>query len=170
MRLFRRIGDIVSANLNEMIDHFEDPEKMLKQAVREMERAVTAALDAAVKVVANEKLLAKQLAENRRQADRWHDRAGQAVDAGDDALARRALTRKVQHEELVAALEDQQAAATETSRKLRRQIDGMRAKLAEAKRKLATLTARKRAAEARKQFHEVTAISGGLAADRKSVV
>ena len=86
------------------------------------------------------------------------------MEAGDDALARRALTRKVQHEKLVAALEDQQAAATEISRKLRRQIDGMRAKLAEAKRKLATLTARKRAAEARKQLLEVTATSGPLAA------
>lgn len=89
------------------------------------------------------------------------------MEAGGDALARRALTRKVQHEELVAALEDQQAAATETSRKLRRQIDGMRAKLAEAKRKLTTLTARKRAAEARKQFLEVTATTGGLAAFSK---
>ena len=156
MRLFRRIGDIISANLNEMIDHFEDPEKMLKQAVREMEQAVAAALDSAVKAVANEKLLSKQLAENRRQAQRWQHRAGEAVATGDDDLARRAITRKIQHEKLVAALEDQHTAAAETSAKLRRQIEGMRAKLTEVKRMLAALIARKRAAETRRQLLCVT--------------
>ncbi len=164
MRLFRRIGDIISANLNEMIDHFEDPEKMLKQAVREMEEAVVAALDGAVKAVANEKLLAKQLAENRRQAQRWQHRAGEAVATGDDDLARRAITRKIQHEKLVAALEDQHTAAAETSAKLRRQIEGMRAKLTEVKRMLAALIARKRAAEARRQLLCVTSSNGGHAA------
>ena len=164
MRLFRRIGDIISANLNEMIDHFEDPEKMLKQAVREMEQAVTAALDSAVKAVANEKLLSKQLAENRRQAQRWQHRAGEAVATGDDDLARRAITRKIQHEKLVAALEDQHTAAAETSAKLRRQIEGMRAKLTEVKRMLAALIARKRAAEARRQLLCVTSSNGGHAA------
>ena len=161
MRLFRRIGDIISANLNEMIDHFEDPEKMLKQAVREMEQAVAAALDSAVMPVANEKLLAKQLAENGHQAERWQQRAEQAVAAGEDNLARRAITRKLQHEKLVAALGDQHAAATETSVKLRRQIEGMRAKLAEAKRKLAALIARKRTAEARRQLLRVTSSISG---------
>jgi len=160
MRLFRRIGDIISANLNEMVDHFEDPEKMLKQAVREMEHAVAAALDSAVKVVANEKLLSKQLAENRRQAERWQDRAGKAVAAGDDDLARRAITRKLQHEKLVVALEDQHSAAAETSAKLRRQIEGMRAKLSEAKRICAEFIARKRAAEARRQLLCVVSPNG----------
>ena len=161
MRLFRRIGDIISANLNEMIDHFEDPEKMLKQAVREMEQAVAAALDSAVRPVANEKLLAKQLAENGHQAERWQQRGEQAVAAGEDNLARRAITRKLQHEKLVAALGDQHAAAAETSVKLRRQIEGMRAKLAEAKRKLAALIARKRTAEAKRQLLRVTSSTSG---------
>src|SRR6185369_8679441 len=100
MRLFRRISDIISANLNEMVDRFEDPETMLKQAVREMDDAVTAALDGAVKAVANEKLSANQLLENRRHAERWHERATKAVTAGDDNLARRAITRKIQYEKL----------------------------------------------------------------------
>ena len=74
MGLFRRFGDIVSANLNDLVNHFEDPEKMLRQAIREMEEAVASALNEAAKVVANEKLLAKQLAENRRQHDGKVDR------------------------------------------------------------------------------------------------
>ena len=60
MRLFRRIGDIISANLNEVVERFEDPELGLKLAIREMEEAVDSAFDGAVKTVANEKLLARQ--------------------------------------------------------------------------------------------------------------
>jgi phage shock protein A len=163
MRLFRRISDIISANLNEMVDRFEDPETMLKQAVREMDEAVAAALDGAVKAVANEKLLAKHLIDNRRHAERWRERAAKAVAAGDDDLARRAITRKIQYEKLTAALEDQHAAATETSGKLRRQIEGMQVKLSEAKRTLAALMARKRTADAQRRLLNVTS-SGRCAA------
>ena len=58
MGLFRRFGDILSANLNDLVDRFEDPEKMLRQAIREMEQAVASGLNSAAKVVANERLLA----------------------------------------------------------------------------------------------------------------
>lgn len=158
MGLFRRFGDIVSANLNDLVDRFEDPEKMLRQAIREMEEAVASALNGAAKVVANEKLLAQQLAENRRQAEHWHERACQAVRDGDDQRARRALVRKAEHEQLIPALEDQKTATQQAGRKLRRQIDGMRARLAEAKRKLATLSARNRAAESRRKLLTVGAL------------
>ncbi len=149
MGLFHRFTDIVSANLNDLVDRFEDPEKMLRQAIREMEAAVDSALQSAARVVANEKLLAKQLNEHRRQAEHWHGRARQAVADADEPLARRALVRKAEHEQLIPALEDQHTATQAAGRKLRRQLDGMRAKLSEAKRKLATLSARKRAADAR---------------------
>lgn len=162
MRLFRRITDIISANLNDMADRFEDPETMLKQAVREMEQAVDDALDSAVNVVATEKLATKQLEKHRADAQLCQERARQALAAQDEAAARRAVTRKVQHDSIIAALEDQQTAAAASSNKLRRQIDAMRAKLAEAKRKLATLTARQRVAAARGQLVGVTA-GGDLA-------
>lgn len=149
MPLFRRIADIISANLNEMVDHFEDPEKMLRQAVREMEQAVGRALDRAVTAVAHEKLLARQLADGRRQIERWQDRAQRAVQAGDDDLARRAIKRRIEHERAAEALADQQATAAELSRSLRRQIEDLRTKLAEAQRRLAAVTARRRVVEAR---------------------
>ena len=152
MRLFRRIADIISANLNEMVDRFEDPETMLKQAVREMEQAVAEALDSAVTVVATEKLTTRELEKHRRDGKDCERHARQALAEGNETAARRAITHKVQHDRIVAALEDQQTAAADSSRKLRRQIDAMRAKLAEAKRKLATLSARKHVADARGQL------------------
>jgi phage shock protein A len=157
MGLFRRVNDIISANLNDLVDRFEDPEKMLKQAIREMETAIDEATAAAAKAIAGEKLLTKQVAEHQQQVSCWQVRAEQAVQAGDDELARQALRRKSERGKLVRALSDQLAAARQTGETLRRQVEAMRAKHAEAKRKLATLTARSKAAYARRQLHVVSA-------------
>lgn len=150
MGIFRRCTDILSANLNDLVDRFEDPEKALRQAIREMDQAVATALRGAAKAIAGERLLARQLAEHRDHAEQWHTRARDAVQSGDDELARRALVRKNEHDRLIAALADEQATLERTGGKLRRQIDAMRARVAEANRKLATLVARKQAADARR--------------------
>lgn len=149
MKLFRRVGDILSANLNELVDQFENPETMLKQAIREMESAIAAAMDGAAKVIATEKLLAQQQARHAEQATVWKRRARQAVDTGDDGRARQALSRKQEHDKLIAALGDQLVATQSGSRMLRRQIDAMHIKLREAQRKFTTLAARHQAARAR---------------------
>ena len=153
MGLFKRISDIISANLNDMTEGLEDPEKMLRQAVREMEQSIADATQETAKVLANEKLLMKELASNRQQALDWQTKAEKAVDAGDDGLARRALSRKQEHHKLVTALEDQLKLAQETTNTLKHQLDGMRAKMSEAKRNLATLSARKKAADFQKKMH-----------------
>src|SRR5689334_11641024 len=147
MSIFKRMSDIVSANLNEMVEKFEDPEKMLRQAVREMETSINDAKRDVAKAMASEKLVAKELAENERQVTSWGQRAESAVEAGDDGLARKAITRKQEHAKIVTALADQHGAALEASQTLRRQLEGMQAKLAEAKRRLGTLTARKKVAD-----------------------
>jgi phage shock protein A len=152
MGFFKRISDIVSANLNELTEQFEDPEKMLKQAIREMEEAIAEATGQTAKAMANEKTMSRELERNRAQSAQWQDRAVKAVEAGDDGLARKALARKNEHEKLIAALEDQIHAAREASGTLQRQLAAMKAKLAEAKRNLSTLSARKRAADFRKKL------------------
>ncbi|MDB5389219.1 MAG: hypothetical protein JWM11_4865 [Planctomycetaceae bacterium] len=153
MGLFRRISDIITANLNEMTEGFEDPEKMLKQAIREMESSIADATQETAKVLANDKLLAKELANNQQQAKLWQAKAEQAVNAGDDNLARKALSRKQEHQKLVTALQDQLTSAQDASKTLRHQLEGMQAKLAEAKRNLATLSARNRAAEFKEKMN-----------------
>jgi phage shock protein A len=149
MGLFKRMSDIVSANLNEMVDKYEDPEKMLKQAVREMETSIETARRDVAKAMASDKIVAKELAENEQKVHQWQQRAESAVEAGDDKLARQAIGRKQEYEKLAAALRDQHSAAIESSATLRRQLEGMQAKLAEAKRQLGTLSARKKAADVR---------------------
>ncbi len=153
MGLFKRISDIISANLGEMAESYEDPEKMLKQAVREMGESIQDATRETAKALASEKKLVKELAHNESEAKQWQSRAEKAVEEGDDDLARRALSRKQEHEKLAVALQDQMSAAKEASQTLRHQLEGMKAKLAEAKRNLSTLTARKKAADVRKKVY-----------------
>jgi phage shock protein A len=146
MGLFKRISDIISANLNELVEGFEDPEMMLRQAIREMEESISEVTQQTAKAMANEKTLSRELERNRQQVEQWQSRAVAAVEADDDELARRALSRKNEYAKVAAALEDELESACEASRTLRRQLDAMKAKLTEAKRNLATLSARKRAA------------------------
>ena len=162
MGLFKRISDIISANLNDLTEQFEDPEKMLRQAIREMEESIGEVTGQTAKAMANEKTLARELERNRAQGEQWQQRAEQAVAAGDDALARKALARKNEHEKLVAALDDQLTSAREAAGTLQRQLGGMKAKLAEAKRNLTTLSARKRAADFRRKIDSQAA---GLTAE-----
>jgi phage shock protein A len=155
MRLFRRVSDIISANLNDLVDRFEEPETMLKQAIREMEATIADTTAATAKAIAGERLLAKELAEHEAQIDRWRTRAERLVREGDDALARRALVRLREHDTLARALRDQVANAREAGQSLRRQVEAMKAKHVEARRKLASLTARKTAADAYRSLQTV---------------
>lgn len=157
MGVFQRISDIVSANLNELTEGFEDPEKMLKQAVREMEETIAEVTNQTAKAMANETTLSRELERNRTQQQQWQTRAEKAVEESNDDLARKAIGRKNEHEQLVTALDDQLETAQEASTSLRRQLAAMKAKLAEGKRNLATLSARKRAADFRKKMENQAA-------------
>ncbi|MDH7515089.1 MAG: PspA/IM30 family protein [Bacteroidota bacterium] len=156
--IFARITDIVKANINDLLDKAEDPEKMIKQMVIEMEEAVNKATTAVGSALANEKHLERQLAEKRRLADEWHERAVKAVNAGRDDLARRALEKKNAFARAAADLEPALAEAKKTSETLRAQLDQLKAKLDEARVRQGTLIARHQAAKAKKTIAQ--SISG----------
>jgi phage shock protein A len=142
MTLFRRINDILTANLNDLVDHFEDPEKMLRQAIREMDEAIATTTSAAARSIASQKLIGKEIESRREQSARWTSNAAAAVASGDDDRARRALMRRREQERLIAALEEQSAAATDVSTRLRRRIAATKVKRAEASRMLIEFAAR----------------------------
>ena len=156
MRLFNRIGDIIAANLNDWVDRFEDPEVMLKQALREMETMIEATTASAARAIAGERLLAKELADHERNRQNWNNRAEEAVSHGDDDLARQAIIRGHEHEAMAHALIDQRSSAERTAQALRGQIHAMRAKQAEARRKLASLTSLRQLASSSRAFQGIT--------------
>ena len=161
MRLFQRIGDIVAANLNDLVDRFEDPEVMLKQAIREMDTMIEGATGGAARAIAGERLLARDLADHERKGARWRGRAEEAVVNGDDDLARQAIARAHEHEVMARALLEQRTAAEQTAQALRGQVAAMRAKQAEARRKLASLTGRRQVAQTGRALHGIATGSSG---------
>jgi phage shock protein A len=149
MKLFRRINAILTANFNDLVDRFEDPPTMLRQAIREMEETIHAALENAAEVVASEKLLARQITAQEAQAATSQKQAEAALSRSNEDAARAALVRKKEHETLCRALTDQHDETHAAAERLKRQIAAMQIQLGEARRKFSALSARQSAAEAR---------------------
>lgn len=152
MGLLKRMSGLVTANLNDLIDQCEDPEKMLRQVVRDMGTALGQLMDGAARAIAHHKLLSRQLNEERAAVERCSKLAEAAVARGDDDAARRELSRKAERQRLTEGLAQQVATADALGQRLRRQVTAMRIKMAEARRKLIDITARARAAAAQRKF------------------
>lgn len=150
--IFKRISDIISANINDLIDRVEDPERMIKQVINEMEENIGKAKEGVIEAIASEKHLKKELDDNRRQAEEWYRKAEEALVQGKEELARSALARKKEFDNICNALEPSWESARRTSEMLKTQLKALEAKLEEARRKRGTLVARQRAAEARQQM------------------
>lgn len=152
MGIFGRMADIFKANINDLLDKAEDPEKMIKQMVLEMEEAVNKATIAVGQTIANEKTLERQYNKNTADMNEWQNRAVQALNAGREDLARQALERKNTIQKNVSDLERMLAEARASSTQLRGQLDQLKSKLDEARMRQNTLIARSQAAKAKKQI------------------
>ncbi|MBX7154513.1 MAG: PspA/IM30 family protein [Candidatus Kapaibacterium sp.] len=152
MGIFSRISDIFKANVNDALDQAEDPEKMLKQMVLEMEEAVNRNTLAVANAIANEKSLERKLAKAKDQSADWQAKATQALQAGREDLAKAALEKKIVSDRNAADLEPIYAQAKATSDKLRGQLDQIKNKLEEARSRQSTLIARSQAAKAQKEI------------------
>ncbi|MBI5646630.1 MAG: PspA/IM30 family protein [Ignavibacteriae bacterium] len=148
--IFARVTDIFKANINDLLDKAEDPEKMIKQMVIEMEEAVNKATTAVGSAIANEKQIERQYADKKKQADEWQERALKAVNAGRDDLARQALEKKNMFAKAAGDLEPVLAESKKTSLALRGQLEQLKSKLDEARVRQGTLIARHQAAKAKK--------------------
>jgi phage shock protein A len=113
--------------------------------------------------MASEKQLQKDLEHHRHQATTWRQRAEEALRADKEDLARAALTRKKEHDQIITTLEPAWEAAQQTSEQLKAQLHALEAKLEEARRKRSTLVARQRAVEAREYLdHTMTSLQAGF--------
>ena len=150
--MFERMADILRSNINEVLDRAEDPEKLIRQMIREMEEAVKKATASVGTAVANQKRLERQHDERIAQVEDWQRKAERAVEAGEDELARRALERKTVLQSAVDELAPAVEESRRTAQQLREQLRELKGKLEEARTRQGTLMARHRAAEACKQL------------------
>jgi phage shock protein A len=125
-----------------------------------METMIDGATSGAARAIASERLLARDLVEHEQKASSWRTRALEAVSRGDDGLARQAISRAHEHEAMAQALVQQQASTEQLAQALRSQVAAMRAKQAEARRKLTSLSARRQVADNSRVLHSVASGSG----------
>lgn len=104
MGIFTRFADIISSNMNAMLDRAEDPEKMIKMMIREMEDTLVELKSSCASVIAERKKLERRLEEVAERKDLWAQRADLAVTKGRDDLAREALLEKRRFSEIYEAL------------------------------------------------------------------
>src|SRR4029077_11730802 len=95
MALLERVATLVRANLNDLIDKAEHPEKMIKQVILDMQNQLLQVKTQVAIAIADQHLLLKKQKENEETSDDWVRRAELAVDKGQDDLARAALERSM---------------------------------------------------------------------------
>src|SRR5580700_10504774 len=154
MGIFARLATLIKSNLNDLISRSEDPEKMLNQVVIDMANQLIEAKKQVALSIADEKRLAKQAEQEAANAAEWERRAMLAVKAGDDGLAKEALSRKKEHETLASTLKDQWQKQKNAVEQLKTALRMLNNKIEEAKRKKNVLIARKKRAEAQRAIQE----------------
>ncbi|KYF58012.1 PspA/IM30 family protein [Sorangium sp. So ce315] len=154
MGIFARLATLIKSNLNDLISRSEDPEKMLNQVVIDMSNQLIEAKKQVAVSIADEKRLAKQAEQEAANAAEWERRAMLAIKAGDDALAKEALNRKKEHDQLATTYKDQWQKQKQAVDQLKTALRLLNSKIEEAKRKKNVLIARKKRAEAQKAIQE----------------
>jgi phage shock protein A len=154
MGVFARISDIISANVSALLDRAENPELMIAQIIREMEQGLEEARRHAATAIAAERRLGREVEQNRFDSEYWKNKARVGLGLEREDLARQALARKREHDELVRELEEQHAAAVRASASVKSSLRAFEARLAETRRKQRVLLVRHRAAKARQVLDE----------------
>ena len=142
MNAFKRIHDIFSSNVNHALDKMEDPSKMIRYTIVEMEGSLSKAKNSAAEMLANIRAREEELKANKEAESRWDVRAQLAVKNGKDDLAREAIAEKQKAQSKVTALETEIAELKNISASQEAQIVKLTEKLEEVKAKERTLVAR----------------------------
>lgn len=148
MAIFSRLTDLLKANINDLLDKAEDPEKMVKQLIIDMEEQVDEATRALGQAMASEKTAARQLETAKASVTEWEEKAKMALKAGNEDLARKALESKVNVEKQVVSFETAYNTISAQTAQLRSQVSELKGKLEEARSRQNLIIARSKMADA----------------------
>ena len=153
--LFGRFVRVAKSYAGAALTKMEDPERVLEQAVADMQEDLIRMRQASAQVVASQRQLEKKEAAARATADEWYRRAELAMDKGDEELAREALKRRKAFQSNADAMGQQLVAQRDASAQLIANTRTLEAKLTEAKSKKDTLKARAASAKTSKQITDM---------------
>ncbi|MDR0780243.1 MAG: phage shock protein PspA [Pseudomonadales bacterium] len=133
MGIFSRLSDIINANINSLLDKAEDPEKMVRMVIQEMEETLVEVRSATAKILAEKKELLRRNEKLLRQADDWQQKAELALSKGREDLAKAALLEKAAVSEVIAVVKSDMDKLDESLDKLTREIELLQSKLNDAR-------------------------------------
>jgi phage shock protein A len=157
--IFNRAGRVARGQANEGMSAVEDAtfDATVRQTVADMKNELNKAVNASAVAMSNYNRLDAEYQKYVRQSQEWKDRAGQALDAGNEDLARKALAKKAESDQQVTSMQTSVDQAQKSSEKLKSQVMELKRKIDEAERTATTLVARKNAAQAQRKVAEALA-------------
>ena len=155
MGLFDRIMRVIRANLNSLVSGAEDPEKILEQAVLDMQEDLIQLRQAVAQAIATQKRTERQCSQAQTTADEWYRRAQLALQKGEETLAREALTRRKSYQDTAEAMRSQIEQQATIVTQLKQNMMKLESKISEAKTKKDLYIARARSAKASQQINDM---------------
>ncbi len=152
MGIFSRLSDLLKSNINDLIDRAEDPEKMVKQIIIDMQAELTKATQNYGKAKASERLAEKKYLDAKKSSESWEAKAKAALSQGNQDLAKQALAKKVKADEDTANYKEMYDSISAQTEAIGSQVEVLKAKLDEAKSKQAMLIARSQMADTQKNL------------------
>ncbi len=152
MAIFQRLGDIIKSNINDLLDRAENPEKMVKQIIIEMQQELEKCTTAYGQALAAQRQIEKKVQVATTNSKTWENKAKMAMQAGNMELAKQALERKVACDKEATQYNQMCSQITAQVNQIRMQTEALRSKLEEAKSRQSVLIARSRMAEAQKNM------------------
>ena len=158
MGIFTRFSDIVNSNINSILDKAEDPEKIVRLMIQEMEDTLVEVRSAAARSIADKKDLNRKIESLDREKDDWNEKAELAMRKGREDLAKAALVEKSRVTGAVDTLKEDYLSVEDGLTKLNDDIARLESKLEDAKTRQKSLLARHKTASsrlaARKKIHD----------------
>jgi phage shock protein A len=154
MGVFSRFTDIVNSNINNLLDKAEDPAKMVRLIIQEMEDTLVEVRSSSAKTLADKKELTRRVSRLEKDAQQWQDKAELALSKDREDLARGALMEKKKSSESAQALLDELVHTDEHLRKLQDEISQLQDKLNDAKARQKAIIIREKSANSRLKVKE----------------
>lgn len=148
MAIFKRMEDLIRSNINDLIDRAENPEKMVKQIIIDMEEQLRDATSGYATAMAGLNQVKKQMEQAQVQAKQWEDKAKLALTAGNEQLAKQALVNKAEADKLAATYGTNYSSMNARLMEMKGQVEVLKQKLSEARNRQAMLIARSKMADA----------------------
>ncbi|GIU07695.1 phage shock protein PspA [Shewanella sp. c952] len=149
MGIFSRFADIINSNISALLDKAEDPEKMVRLIIQEMEDTLVEVRSTSAKVLAEKKEIIRRIAKVQQQVQDWESKAELALSKDREDLAKAALIEKQKANELAETLAAELVVVEEHILRLKDEVGLLQEKLVDAKARQKTIIMRKQTASSR---------------------